>query len=537
MNRESTDEPRGVLPRILVVLVLFLGTLAIYFPTLDYSFVNYDDPSYVQNNQNLRPGLTWETVRWAFTSTDYQYNWHPLTWLSHVLDIELFGFKAANHHATNLILHVFNGFLLLGALRTLRFGFWRAVFVAAVFLWHPLRVESVAWVSERKDLLSGLFWMAGLWAYGNYAASPSLKRQGAVVLCLVLGLLSKSMVVTLPFVLLLLDAWPLERWRSREDAAGLLREKLPLFLLVAAVCAVTVYTQREGGALSHELGLGDRLLHVPHAITHYLSTTFWPVGLGVFYPHPRVVSPESASLASSLGQGLLYTLISVLIWRARKSWPELFLGWFWFLGMLVPVIGIVQVGDQAYADRYTYLPGIGIAICLLAVPRALRIPRAATVGLAAGALLAANARAHDQVSYWQNSPSLWQRTLDVTEKNTVAHINMGKLEGNAGRLQEAEEHFRAALEVDPRSYHALVNLAWIHLIESEFDEAAPLLERAIEADPEGLHAELYSAMNFLSMEQWEACERHLDRAYEINPGVEDNKYYRGARNHLAKQGR
>jgi len=537
MKKKQIDEPTGVLPRVLVVLVLFLGTLAIYYPTLGYGFVSYDDPSYVQNNYNLRPGLGWETVRWAFTSTDYQYNWHPLTWLSHVLDIELFGFKATRHHATNLVLHVFTGFMLLGALRALRLGFWRAVFVTAVFLWHPLRVESVAWISERKDLLSGFFFVAGLWAYGNYADSPSLKRQAAVFLYLVLGLLSKSMVVTLPFVFLLLDAWPLERWKSRADAPGLVREKIPLFLLVAAVCAVTVYTQREGGALSHELGLVDRLLHVPHAITHYLASTFWPVGLNVFYPHPRVVSPESANLVLSLGLGVLYTLLSVLIWRARKSWPELFLGWFWFLGMLVPVIGIVQVGDQAYADRYAYLPGIGIAICLLAVPRALPMPRAATVGLAAAALLAANVRAHDQVGYWRDSPTLWQRALDVTEKNTVAHINMGKLQGNAGRLPEAEEHFRAALEVDPRSYHALINLAWLHLLESEFDQTAALLERAIEVDPEGLHAQLYTAMNFLSIEEWESCEKHLDRAYEINPKVENNRYYTAARNHLAKKGR
>ena len=531
MRSEGPDEPiPRVLPRVLVVLVMILGTLAVYFPTLDYGFVGYDDPSYVVQNPHLKQGLTAESVRWAFTSVDYQYNWHPLTWLSHLLDVHLFSKQPGAHHRTNLVLHLMNGFLLLGALRALGLGFWRSVFVATAFLWHPLRVESVAWVSERKDLLAGFFWIAGVWAYANHRERPSALRYAWVLLLLALGLMSKSMVVTLPFVFLLLDAWPLERLR-KEGLRRLVLEKLPHFALVLAVCLVTLYTQREGGAVSQELPFLDRLLHAPRAVGHYLLTSFYPVGLCVFYPHPSL-SPDSGQPLLGIVLGLAVCGISVAVWRLRGRLPELFLGWFWFLGTLVPVLGLVQVGDQAWADRYTYLPGIGLLIALLSLPRVVPLPRPAWLGLCAAALLAANLTAYRQVAFWKNTETLWRRALAVTERNATAHVNLGQVLGNSTRYDEAEEHFRTTLELEPDSYLALVNLGFLCLKTDRHDEARELLERAVEVEPDHYQGHLYLAMTFLMLEDWDGARASFGRAREVEPRVEEHKYYRAGMNHL-----
>jgi tetratricopeptide (TPR) repeat protein len=424
---------------------------------LAHDFVNFDDHIYVYENPLVVKGLSTEGIVGAFTHT-HALNWHPLTTLSHMLDCQLYGLNAGGHHLTNVILHTISVLLLFLVLSQMTGGLWRSAFVAALFAIHPLHVESVAWVAERKDVLSGVFFMLTLAAYSHYARAPSRSRYLLVALLFACGLMSKPMLVTLPFVLLLLDYWPLDKFKDENSEVGsrlrrLVMEKIPLLALSTCSCLVTLFTQRQGPHAMDQLPFLWRLNNAFVSYLTYIWQMLWPVRLAVFYPHPNNRLPlveVTVAIAFLIG-------VSLLVIRLRQSKPYLVTGWFWYLGMLVPVIGLIQVGEQAHADRYTYLPQIGLYIVIvwsigdLLLESTSRVRRA-IVGVAAAIIIVSlSARAFSQTSYWKNSETLWNHTLSVTSDNDVAHNNLGFLFLRSGELDKAISEFQTALDIRSRS--------------------------------------------------------------------------------------
>ncbi len=466
---------RGGRCRILIRLVLILLTAAAYGPIWRNDFINYDDNVYVTGNDHVKAGLSPKGIAWAFTSTE-ALNWHPLTWISLQLDCQLYGPHAWGFHLTNLLLHTANSLLLFWILQQMTGAVWRSALVAALFALHPLHVESVAWVAERKDVLSTLFWMLTLAAYLRYVRRPSVVRYLLVMLPLVLGLMAKAMLVTLPCVLLLLDYWPLKRVASgqwlvaREHSASLatshwplatlLLEKVPLFVLAVACGAIVVFAQQHGGALEslEQLSLSSRISNALVSSVQYMGKMFWPSGLAPFYPHPR----ESLPWWQAAGAGLLLISFSVLALRLAGRRPYLILGWLWYLGTLAPVIGIVQVGEQSMADRYTYVPLIGLFILLVwgIADLAARWPalKVMLIPTTAGALLICLVLTWLQVRIWHDSRSLWEHTLRVTTGNYVAENNLGFTFLQEGNMPAAEQHFRQAVRIKPDYARAYSNL-------------------------------------------------------------------------------
>ena len=436
-------------------------SVAVYGSVSRADFVRFDDPDYVTQNPEVRAGLTVHGFKWAL-STGHAANWHPLTWLSHMIDVQLFGVTAGPHHLMNLLLHVLNTVLLFIALRRMTGSIGRSAFVAALFAVHPLHVESVAWVSERKDVLSTFFWMLTLLAYVAFVRQPRPGRYALVFSSFALGLLAKPMVVTLPFALLLLDVWPLRRitlWReprrlvSADDVATairLVREKLPLLALALASSIVTVIVQRRGGAVGNlsAYPLGLRLENAIINYVAYIEKMIWPARLSAFYPYRQSVSAWMVG-----GAALLLIAATIAVVRRARSHPYLLVGWLWYLGTLTPVIGVIQVGLPSMADRYTYIPLIGLFIIVawgagdLAarwVPRRTVLPAAAVLVLAACATTA-----RTQTETWRNSLTLWQHAVDVTSNNAYAQYNLGVVLVQAGRVDEGIARFREALRIDP----------------------------------------------------------------------------------------
>ncbi len=424
---------------------LVVAVLAVFGRTVvqKYPFIDFDDGEYVYENSHVTGGLSLGEAGWAFTHFSAS-NWHPLTWLSHMLDCQIYHRSdqpyqqaAWGHHLTNVLLHAGAAVLLFLALWRLTVAVWPSALVAALFAIHPLRVESVAWISERKDVLSGLFFMLTLLAYAGYARRPSVLRCFWVVLAYALGLLAKPMLVTLPFVLLLLDYWPLGRlagWRR------CFAEKIPLFVLAAASCVVTVLAQRGVIAAVERLSFQDRAANALVSLVAYLGKFLWPTNLAIFYPHPQA-SLESWKVVGALALLAAVTAVAA-VWR--RKYPHLIVGWLWYLGMLVPVIGLVQVGGQAMADRYTYLPNIGLGIALawsLAVLVARRPAlRTAAVFASAAAIVVLMAWAWRQTGFWRDSEDLWRRAVDCTERNSIAHNSLAPSWGS--RQKAARETSR-----------------------------------------------------------------------------------------------
>jgi tetratricopeptide (TPR) repeat protein len=468
----SSPEKRGVI----LSLLLIVATLALYNPVGRHPFVNYDDDRYISNNGQVRAGLTWHTLTWAFTTTS-QANWHPLTWISHALDCQFFRLNPAGHHYTNLLLHAANAVLLFLWLQWTTGFTWRSLTVAALFAVHPTNVESVAWVAERKNVLSMLFFLLTLWAYSWYARRPGVVRYGTLALSYALGLMCKPQVITLPFVLLLWDFWPLRRMfpvvpngAAQEPVPGrpaatpfswLLLEKVPLLLLSLGSAIITIKAQSAGGALRsiQEYSFGVRAENALVAYLLYLGKAFWPLHLAPMYPHPGNSLPGWQALVAALV--LLAITIIAIVTRQHRY---VVVGWFWFLGTLVPMIGLVQVGAAAMADRYAYLPFLGlfIAVCWGVSDWALKYDRsdrwlAATSAIV---LLALSAITYRQLGYWRDNVTLWSHTIAVTPNyNFVAQDNLGGALVSLGRIDEAMPHFRAAVAINPLDPVGNLNLA------------------------------------------------------------------------------
>jgi tetratricopeptide (TPR) repeat protein len=468
----------------LISIALVASTFIAYEQVRYNDFVGYDDYPYVTENPNVNEGITRESILWAFT-TPYASNWHPLTWLSHMLDCQLFGLNPGWHHIISLLFHTANTLLLFWIFKRMTGAIWQSAFVAALFALHPLHVESVAWVAERKDVLSGFFWMLTMIAYVRYAEQPGIKRYLLVVLAFCLGLLSKPMLVSLPFVLLLLDYWPLGRGQqdhqNKWPVSRLIEEKIPLFVLAAASSLITYTIQQQTGAMAgaDKLPMTIRTTNALISYISYISKMIYPSRLAVFYPHPLNKLPIWQPIASAV---MLAVISTIVIYMGRRR-RYLVVGWLWYLGTLLPVIGLVQVGLQAMADRYTYLPSIGIFIIVswgAADLTAKRRYRNTGLGITAGIILAALLICtRMQLHFWQNSLTLFGHALEVTEDNPTMHNNYGQALLEKDRLEESVTHFNEALRLRPADFEARYNLGLAFLRQGKTDEAIAYFTEAL----------------------------------------------------------
>ena len=504
--------------------------------TLHHEFVNYDDGSYVYANPRITSGLTLGNVAWAFTHFRAG-NWQPLTAISHMLDCQLYGVRPWGHHLSNILLHAASVIFLFLALWRLTDNLWASAFVATLFAVHPLRVEPVAWVSGRGDILSGLFFMLTLWAYARYARSERFSpgRYMTVLVFFAMGLMCKATLVTVPFVLLLLDYWPLGRTRSSSPVAAplpgapqrraatwlhLLVEKIPLFALSAASCVVAILAREVTPGEVHH-AFAERAGHAAPFYIAYLAQMIYPAHLAVLYPYPKG-GPSVAEVALAL---LLLLIVSIALFRWRKTYPFALIGWLWFLGMLVPMIGIVQIGSIARADRYTYLSEIGLymlvtwgALELFKTWQHKREVLTAAAVLIVGALIT---RSYFQGAYWQNSETLWRHTVDVTRNNYIAQNNLAGALLEKGDLREAITHYRHALDVEPGVVQIQSNLGNALVRADEVEEAIAHLQKALQIDPG--YAEAYNYMGNALMKKGEAGEAisYYEKAVELDTSYAD----------------
>jgi tetratricopeptide (TPR) repeat protein len=518
-----------------ISLLLAAATAIAFYPLIHNQFVSYDDPDYVTENPHVKAGLTSAGVAWAF-ATAHAGNWHPLTWLSHMLDVQLFRLNPAAHHLINALFHIANSVLLFFLLWRLTGALWRSAFVAALFALHPLHVESVAWISERKDLLSGLFFMLALLAYSGYAQETRRgNRLRFYMLSLVLfalGLMSKPMLVTLPFVLLLLDFWPLGRLRTVKLPA-LLAEKIPFFALSAASCLVTLFVQREAEQPLSVLPMTARLGNTLVSYVRYIGKMFWPFNLATPYPHPGRWPAGDVILAA-----LLLCALSLAALAAWRRFPFVLVGWLWFLGMLVPVIGLVQVGEQSMADRYTYLPLIGLFIALVWVAAEARIrlhmPPAVVAFAACLLLVLCALRARDQVSYWQGSDRLFSHAIRVSKANFIAYYNLGTYLDHAGRTDEALTNYMRALEIQPHYQDPLNNIGCILAERKQFAESVPYFEAALRYKSDYTDARANLANSLRKIGRYKDAIPEYRTVVEKRPS--DTSALNGLGNALASQG-
>jgi protein O-mannosyl-transferase len=485
MTPLTTHFKANIFIRVVAISLFLLVAPAItYLQTLDHGFLHFDDNEYLTNNQYVKSGLTGESIAWAFTES-HSSNWHPVTWMSHMLDFELYELNAPGHHLTSLLFHIANTLILFWVLLKMTGAVWRSGMVAALFALHPLNVESVVWIAERKNVLSTFFWFLTFWAYARYVEKPTVKKYGLVALFLALGLMSKPMLVTLPFVLLLLDFWPLKRWGDTttpkqpdikmETISKLVSEKMPLFLLVAGSIIITYIAQKAGGAVRsvESFPLQERFMNAFVSYLSYLQKMLWPSELSIFYPHPGSTLPIWKAL---LCAGALIGISFMVVKQLRKA-PYLAVGWFWYLGTLVPVIGIVQVGEQAMADRYMYVPLIGIFIAMVwglsdwaknGKQKLLPI----SVGIIIPLLMALT---WNQVSHWKNNISLFEHAIAVTNNKypgiASTHAYLGNAYHREGKLSLAISQFKKSLELKPEHLYSYNNLSAALAEQGNLEEA------------------------------------------------------------------
>ena len=481
--------------------------LAVFARALGNGFVSLDDEPYVTANPHVLAGLSWDGIRWAFTTTT-EANWHPLTWVSHMADVSLFGTNAPGHHLTSVLLHAANSVLVLLLLVRLTGALGRSVAAAALFAVHPLRVESVAWVAERKDVLAAFFGLLAFLAYAAWAQGRAKNAYGAALGLLLASLLCKPMLVTFPLLALLLDVWPLGRL-ERESGRRLFAEKLPFFGLSAAFSALALWAQATGGAVAgRSLPFAARLSNALIAYVEYLRQIVLPLSLSVLYPHPGHAS--AGALAAAVF--LLAVCLAAVAWK--RSCPYFFSGWFWFVIALVPVIGLVQIGWQARADRYTYLPSIGLAVALMwaaaDIAERVRAPRGALAVAAAAVVSALSVATVRQIGFWRDSITLYAHGLEVTDRNPILGINLGIEEIRQGRTAEGTDQLRQAVAIEPRYWYGQLALGAGLARNGEPDEAVPHLETALAMRPDSAEAkkELDGARSA-------AASRHTARARSL----------------------
>jgi tetratricopeptide (TPR) repeat protein len=550
-NSPNHLRPGAVISRLglrpaLVGLVLAVITSAVFWPVRNCDFINLDDSDYFFANSQVQKGLTPGGLVWAFT-TDQTGNWHPLTWLSLMLDAALFegrfAHRAAGPHLMNVLWHVANTVLLFLVLRALTSAHWRSAFVAALFGLHPLHVESVAWIAERKDVLCGFFFLLTLRCYakavtgdkwqvtrtettpspiGSRVTGHASPFYRLALLCFALGLMSKPMAVTLPFVLLLLDYWPLNRFPGhRFDVSTfrqLVKEKIPFFILSAVSCVITLSVQQHSGAVRslENLSMGVRVENALVSYARYLGKAFWPGDLVVIYPYPEHWPPALVILAVALVVGL-----SAGVFWLRRFQPFLVTGWFWFLGTLIPVIGLVQVGQQSMADRYTYVPLIGVFMVVTwgvaALAARWRVPTVAVAVTAALVLGACAARAADQVRYWQNSGTLFRHAIALTQNNYLAHDSLGIYLYANGNQEAAMAEFRRALQINPRDANALDGLSAGMVTRHQYAEADRYLQRLLQIRPQDPVAHYNYGAVLALQGRWNEAAAELSEALRLKP--------------------
>jgi len=507
------------------VLLLILATTITYFPVKDSEFIDLDDDVYVTDNPWIQQGLNLQSISWAMTSLR-EGVWNPLTWISFMLDYQLFGLNPAGYHLTNLVLHLGSVLLLLGVLYRMTERFWPSLLVAALFALHPLNVESVAWVTERKNVLSTLFWMLSLWAYLEYLRKPVWQHYVGIMGFLILGLMSKQMLVTLPCALLLLDYWPLRRLGDngkefRVRLPHLVLEKVPLFAALLGAGLLTLIAAHTDDALPslEKLSLGVRLANAPLSYALYLKKMVWPMDLAVFYPHPgSTLSPLAVALAILVLAG-----ISLGVWWGRKS-RYLVVGWLWYLGTLVPVAGLIQVGGQSMADRHTYIPAIGIFIMLIwGVAESAQAMRLRTAWLATaslGLIISMMVLTRQQLGHWKDSITLFEHTVAVTEGNYLVHNNLGTALLEQGNVDAAIENFSRVLEIRPHSDRGLYNMALALRAQGKIEESAHYLARALQSNPSMAEAYNNLGIILIAQKRLEDAITLFKEALEIAPRME-----------------
>jgi tetratricopeptide (TPR) repeat protein len=553
-------------PKLLICLFLTLAVLAAFWQVKNNDFVNFDDPRCTTENLHIQGGLNLEFLKWAFTTSHAGY-WQPLTWLSFVMDYQLFGLNPGGYHLVNLLLHTVNSLLLFLILNRMTHALWKSAFVAALFALHPIHVESVAWIAERKDVLSAFFWMLTMGAYVRYTEKPGVKKYLLTIVFFSFGLMAKPMLVSLPCVLLLLDYWPLgrlrfnhsldvpkiseskkERKRARKISASakgkevtlpdqsrflqrlwpVIREKIPFFALSAISSIVTAIGQQKVGAIEslEILPIGARIGNALISYIRYIGMTIYPHGLAVFYPHKGTPSAWEVVLAAAF---LLIATLIIIRWAAKM--PYLAMGWLWYLGTLVPVIGIIQVGMQSMADRYTYIPVIGLFVATAwAVPDIARNWRYRQYILMTGAGIVLSALMFltwMQVKYWQNSITLFEHAIQVTDNNYLAHNNLGFALSDAGKREEAIAHYREAIRIKPSYENAHFNLGNHLSAQGRTDEAILCYQEALRLRPNYAKAHNNLAALLISKKMFKEAIGHYQEALKTDPSNSGTHYNLG----------
>jgi len=498
-----------------ICVALAFVVAAVYCQVYKFDFLSFDDPDYAFENPNVQSGITIEAIKWAFT-TGYSTNWHPLTWISHMLDWQLFGNNAGAHHLVNLIFHIANTLLLFIVLKQMTDALWQSAFVAALFALHPLHVESVAWVAERKDVLSTFFWILTMWAYLRYVKRPKILRYLLTVIFFALGLMAKPMLVTLPFVLLLLDYWPLERF-GRQKVYRLIVEKVPLFVLSAASSVITFIIQRSWGAVVTTIPLRFRISNAFISYVKYMEKMFWPSKLAVFYPHIE----RDLSVSYAVMSAAVLLAITIFTLRFAKKHRYLVTGWLWYLGTLVPVIGIVQVGIQAMADRYTYITLTGLFIIIAwGLPEIFKRWRYKKIVLASLSLLiilTISICTYNQLGYWRNSLSLFQHTLDVTGNNYTANLCMAEVLHKQGRLNEAVYHCGEAIRIKPGAFQAHLKMGAVLRDTGRLDESAAEYQRCLKIRPNDPNVLNGYGITLSNQGKYDEAVKYFGEALRIRP--------------------
>jgi len=506
---------------VLCIAIVLLLTLLVYIQTAKHEFINYDDPAYITANPHVQKGLTWESIRWAFT-TNAASNWHPLTWLSHMLDFQLFGLNPDGHHLVNVALHLANTFLLFLVFAKITDSRWAGVFIAGVFALHPLHVESVAWAAERKDVLSTFFLLLTIMGYLGYCRKGGILRYSAVVVLFALGLMAKPMLVTIPFVLLLLDYWPIERFSAKSNGknksvtiSSVVFEKLPLFVLTAISCGITFLAQKSGGAVN-PIEPGLRYANVLVSYCGYIAKTFWPMNLAMCYPHPYDI--QIGVVVASIV--VLAAIMAACVIQVKRR-PYLLVGYLWYLGTLVPVIGFIQVGGQSTADRYMYVPMIGISVMvayLFVGP--VRIKKAQKILVFAGAAVAICFfawRTYLQVSNWKDSITLFQHAVNVTEGNHRAHNNLGIALAGAKRTDEAIENYNEVIRLGYGSFRTYCNLANMLAGKGKVAKAVVNYETALKLRPDSWQIHYNMGLALMKISENQKAIKHFRKCMDINP--------------------